>query len=410
MKFTKKLATAAAAAVLCVTSAAQAYTAAETSAVVYDGQESISFSLEVNENTPRFDSIDAATEYVKTQLKQHVTEFDLLVNGWVPANENDDITDHISEKLITLTDDPTEGLYLSLTANITCGCLYPSEGAYAKYNVKYYNTPEEEAELTEVIDNLKETPEYIAVKDSDIYDKILWAYDIVVSNMDLHEDLMDSDYCTAYSAVIKKKANESGQVHFLVRLLQEIGVQPMLYLTNLTSLLDDGIGCHLLVMAKIDDKFYFLDPVWDHLMGGSQHRFFLKGYADLDSENDGSDEFTHIHLFQIFDIPIDEAMQDSNMSRTAYVKSDNSNYTDGDVNGDGEVNAVDASLVLREYALLSGETQSGSFTEAQKKAADIDGNGFVDAVDASRILSYYAYVSTIEEGAAPESIKEHSVK
>ena len=405
MKFTKKLTTAAAAAVLCVTSATPAYTAAETSAVVYDGQGNITFSLEVNENTPRFGSVDEAAEFVKAQLKQHVTEFDLLVTDWVPADEDNDITDCISEKLIIITDDPTEGLYLSLTANITCGCLYPSEGAYAKYNVEYYNTPEEEAELTEIIDNLKDTPEYIAVKDSDIYDRILWAYDIVVSNMDIHEDLMDSDYCTAYSAVIKKKANESGQVHFLIRLLQEIGVQPMLYLTNLSSLSNDGIGCHLLVMAKIDDKYYFLDPVWDHLMGGSQHRFFLKGYADLDSESDGSDEFTHIHLFQLFDIPIDEAMQDSEMARTAYIRC-----TYGDVNIDGEVNAVDASLVLREYALLSGETQSGSFTDAQKKAADIDENGFVDAVDASRILSYYAYISTIEEGVAPEGIKEHSVK
>ncbi|MBP5430847.1 dockerin type I domain-containing protein [Ruminococcus sp.] len=410
MKFTKKLTTAAAAAVLCVTSATPAYTVAETSAVVYDGQGNISFSLEVNENTPRFGSVDEAAEFVKAQLKQHVTEFDLLVTDWVPADEDNDITDCISEKLIIITDDPTEGLYLSLTSNITCGCLYPSEGAYAKYNVEYYNTPEEEAELTEVIDNLKDTPEYIAVKDSDIYDKILWAYDIVVSNMDIHEDLMDSDYCTAYSAVIKKKANESGQVHFLIRLLQEIGVQPMLYLTNLSSLSNDGIGCHLLVMAQIDDKFYFLDPVWDHLMGGSQHRFFLKGYTDLDSESDGSDEFTHIHLFQLFGIPIEEAMQDSEMAPTAYVKPDTSSYTDGDVNGDGEVNAVDASLVLREYALLSGETQSGSFTDAQKKAADIDENGFVDAVDASRILSYYAYVSTIEEGVAPEGIKEHSIK
>ena len=402
MKFTKELTTAAAAAVLCITSATPACTSAETSAVLYDSQESKSSSLEVSENTPRFDSIDAAAEYIKTQLKQHVTEFDLLVTGWVPADEDDDITDYINEKLITITDDPTEGLYLSLTADINCG---PQDGAYVKYGVEYYNTIEEEEELTEVIDNLKNTPEYIAVKDSDIYDRILWAYDIVVSNMDIHEDLTDIDYCTAYSAVIKKKANESGQVHFLIRLLQEIGVQPMLYPSNPTLLPDGSIGCHLLVMAQIDDKFYFLDPVWDHFMGESQYRFFLKGYADLDSESDGSDEFTHIHFFQFLNTPIDEALQDSIIARTAFVR-----YTYGDLNGDGEVNAVDASLVLREYAQLSGETQSGSFTDAQKKAADIDENGFVDAVDASSILSYYAYVSTIKEGVAPDGIKEHSVK
>ena len=153
MKIKARLTAAAVAAALCVSAAAPVYAAAD-SAVVYDDQGNVSFSMEVNENAPRFDDIDAAAEYVKAQLKQRVSEFDLLVTGWAPENDNDDVTDHISEKLITITDDPTEGLYLSLTANITCGCLYPSEGAYAKYAVKYYTTPEEEDEVTAAVAKL----------------------------------------------------------------------------------------------------------------------------------------------------------------------------------------------------------------------------------------------------------------
>ena len=68
-------------------------------------------------------------------------------------------------------------------------------------------------------------------------------------------------------------------------------------------------------------------------------------------------------------------------------------YSLGDVNGDKLIDAVDASMVLSEYAKISSNVQ-GSFNDAQKKAADVDSNSLTDAVDASKILSYYAYASS----------------
>lgn len=65
----------------------------------------------------------------------------------------------------------------------------------------------------------------------------------------------------------------------------------------------------------------------------------------------------------------------------------------GDVNGDGIIDAVDASEVLACYARTSTGQESG-FSEKQKEAADVDGNGIIDSVDASDILAYYAYAST----------------
>lgn len=65
----------------------------------------------------------------------------------------------------------------------------------------------------------------------------------------------------------------------------------------------------------------------------------------------------------------------------------------GDVDGNGIVDATDASSVLVEYASLS-TTEQITFTENQTACADINGDGFIDAVDASYILSYYAYTST----------------
>lgn len=75
-------------------------------------------------------------------------------------------------------------------------------------------------------------------------------------------------------------------------------------------------------------------------------------------------------------------------------------YELGDVNGDGLVNAVDASSVLAYYAMISANADGG-YSEAQKLAADVDHDGLINAVDASDILAYYAYLSADDENIMP---------
>ena len=65
----------------------------------------------------------------------------------------------------------------------------------------------------------------------------------------------------------------------------------------------------------------------------------------------------------------------------------------GDVNNNGTVDAIDASIVLSAYAAQATTGKTG-LTLIEEKAADVNSNGVVDAVDASTILSYYAYIST----------------
>ena len=67
-------------------------------------------------------------------------------------------------------------------------------------------------------------------------------------------------------------------------------------------------------------------------------------------------------------------------------------YRDGDVNGDGVVNAVDASQVLAHYAAVSSgrEPLLGAYAES---VGDMNKSGQTDAVDASQILLYYAMSS-----------------
>ena len=55
-------------------------------------------------------------------------------------------------------------------------------------------------------------------------------------------------------------------------------------------------------------------------------------------------------------------------------------YTLGDVNGDGDVNALDAILILRAAVNLT------NLSDVQEKAADMNGDGNVDALDAIKVL------------------------
>ena len=66
---------------------------------------------------------------------------------------------------------------------------------------------------------------------------------------------------------------------------------------------------------------------------------------------------------------------------------------DGDVNGDGRVDGIDATAILTAYAQESVGKDSG-FTEPQRKTADINGDEKMDGNDATLLLSYYTFIST----------------
>ncbi len=73
-------------------------------------------------------------------------------------------------------------------------------------------------------------------------------------------------------------------------------------------------------------------------------------------------------------------------SRAVYVSR---KYAMGDVTRDGLVDSVDASIVLKHYALTSTD-KAGVLDEEQQLLADMNGNSMVEALDASAILVLYA--------------------
>ncbi|MDE6539638.1 MAG: hypothetical protein K2K66_05565, partial [Ruminococcus sp.] len=79
----------------------------------------------------------------------------------------------------------------------------------------------------------------------------------------------------------------------------------------------------------------------------------------------------------------------------------------GDVNDDGKIDAVDASLISIEYASLSTIDAISTFTVEQTNAANVNLDEFVDARDASAIQCYYAYLSTCRLYTTPSRRDAH---
>lgn len=73
----------------------------------------------------------------------------------------------------------------------------------------------------------------------------------------------------------------------------------------------------------------------------------------------------------------------------------------GDVNLDGVVDGIDATLVLSEYTLIiSG--YPGTFSEKQKLAANVNGDETVDGIDATLLLRYYTEALSLTSGTMPD--------
>ncbi|WP_297958197.1 dockerin type I domain-containing protein [uncultured Ruminococcus sp.] len=77
----------------------------------------------------------------------------------------------------------------------------------------------------------------------------------------------------------------------------------------------------------------------------------------------------------------------------------------GDENGDGSIDAIDASRILAIYAEASIE--GGDLpTEEDYEVCDVDRNGSIDAVDASKVLAYYAYTGGGGTGTFEDFLKK----
>lgn len=76
----------------------------------------------------------------------------------------------------------------------------------------------------------------------------------------------------------------------------------------------------------------------------------------------------------------------------------------GNINGDGEIDAIDASAILTAYASKAVGKGYG-LTKEQQRMADVNHDGVIDAMDASVVLAYYADNATNVENDSVISFK-----
>ena len=88
------------------------------------------------------------------------------------------------------------------------------------------------------------------------------------------------------------------------------------------------------------------------------------------------------------------------------VGANNLKLTFGDPTGDSRIDAIDASMILANYAAFSTEKKTP--TDEDYATSDINKDNKIDSVDASIVLSYYAFTSTNSDMAFEDYIVERS--
>lgn len=134
-------------------------------------------------------------------------------------------------------------------------------------------------------------------------------------------------------------------------------------------------------------------------------------YADtfnIPDVNDNPESFRKL----IYNFSFDDDFSGSDWTLSSETKTEKNiimhygNTITGDVNSDGLIDSVDASMVLTEYSILS-TGEKGTFNSRQNLSANVNKDNMIDSVDASMILTYYSELST---GGSPswENIIENS--
>ena len=133
-------------------------------------------------------------------------------------------------------------------------------------------------------------------------------------------------------------------------------------------------GTHAWTMAKLGDHWFHIDSTWDD---GEEvlYDWFLKTDSEMIAAGEPHNSWrimkpSSIHSFQRDTLP-------------------QSTETMGDVDGNGLVNAVDASRILIAYADICAGKEPSSDTVL----SDMNFDGMISAVDASCVLRKYAEMS-----------------
>ena len=178
---------------------------------------------------------------------------------------------------ITHTGIPTEGDYIryeygGYDANGAISYTQATDTTICTFNyqLKYFTTSEQEAELTPVVDSILAQLDLSGKSD---YHKIRAIYDHLCSTIDYDYDNLNNDSYTlkytAYAALINHMAVCQGYSTAFYRLCLSAGVD--------TRIITSTSIKHAWNIAALNGLYYELDSTWDSNYTPTTYKYFLKG-------------------------------------------------------------------------------------------------------------------------------------
>ncbi len=217
------------------------------------------------------DTIEEAGAEMRQKLVERVPSIEVT---FVADAYNQEYFNSIFNEAIKHTGEPTEGDYIAWHyGGWKGGVSYYHSGNKCymtfKYNMTYYTTAEQEAELDIAVDNLLAL---LDLEGKDNYQKICAIYDYLCENITYDYDNLNKDEYTlkysAYAALINKTSVCQGYANLFYRLALEEGID-----SRLISGWGNN-GPHGWNIVQMADYYYNLDATWD--AGREEYDYFLK--------------------------------------------------------------------------------------------------------------------------------------
>ena len=182
----------------------------------------------------------------------------------------------------------TQGDYLQwVYGKAEYGASYSTDGTYyylaASYEMTYYTTAEQEAELTAALEPVMASFGFTA--ETDDYTKVKTIYDYICANVTYdYTNLENEAYTlkfTAYAALVNGTAVCQGYATLFYRMLLMAGVD-----TRVITGTSDGVN-HAWNIVKLGDVYYNADSTWD--AGKTEYSWLLKSPATFTDHTRSAD-------------------------------------------------------------------------------------------------------------------------
>ncbi len=218
------------------------------------------------------ETIEEAGAVMREQLLNRAP----VITVYFVADKYDDIYfNNIFNEAVKHTGEPTEGDYLLWQYGGWDGGVSYRNGDKCymtfKYNMVYYTTAQQEAELDVAIESLLDS---LDLDGKDDYQKVCAIYDYICDNVTYDYDNLYKDEYTlkysAYAALINKTSVCQGYANLFYRLALEEGVD-----ARLISGWGDG-GAHGWNIVQMGDYYYNLDATWDAGSDPEDYEYFLR--------------------------------------------------------------------------------------------------------------------------------------